>query len=189
MRTIPTPDPALVAALEAAVEDRNTATVKAAAVQVARLRIAWDDLKGETPEYLSDIAAAYRMAGVPSDSKSKLQANLRYHVGNVIRTMVSAEALAAAGLDPEGPAGRARRARGDAMVAKLARMPRKAPARKVPAARPAVPALDPAALLTTARDLVVTAARILEGNGDPAAPKVGVAAWAIERAMGEVTAA
>lgn len=151
------------------------------------------DWAGRSAQYRNAIYRVYREAGVPSDSHASIQGNMRYHVGNAVRTMAPREDLEALGLDPQGPRDRAGRYR-----AKPARRgpPEKSPAPSARAAAPAPtrrvsapPTLDPAALLVTALDLVRTAALLLRTKGSPAASKVGVAAWTIERAMADVAVA
>ena len=103
--------PALVSALRTAVADRTLARKKAAGMEVARLRLAWDDPAGTSRGYKAAVSAAYLAAGVPSDPASGFQANLRYHTGNALRLLMPADRLVAAGLDTDGPAARARRTR------------------------------------------------------------------------------
>src|SRR5690606_11264334 len=87
------------------------------------------------------IERLYRQAGVPSDSESNMQANLRYHVGNVLRKVAPPEDLQALGMAVEGPLGRIRNTRASA------------PARPR-LARPGVG--DPAAMASLALETVRT---------------------------------
>lgn len=69
------------------------------------------DWGSNSPGYKDLIGRVYRDAGVPPDSGSSTQANLRYHIGNAIREVAAAEELAALGMDAAGPRERAVRAR------------------------------------------------------------------------------
>lgn len=99
------------------------------------------DWAGRSPEYRDLVERLYRQAGVPSDSESNMQANLRYHVGNVLRQVAPPEDLAALGMAVEGPLGRLRTTRATAP-----RRPR--------LARPGVG--DPAAMASLALETVRT---------------------------------
>lgn len=141
-----------VKAVREAVEAPGTETNRKAAEAIISLRRQYKhegvpDWSGRSPAYRDMIARVYRDAGVPSDSGSNLQANLRYHLGNVVRRVAPADELAALGLQAEGPLGRVRETRKEQ---------RRRPKPKVLG--------DPAALASAAHSLV-RALRTMEMNG------------------------
>lgn len=69
------------------------------------------DWAGRSAGYRDLVERLYRQAGVPSDSESGIQANLRYHVGNVLRKVASPEELAAIGMSVDGPLARVKSTR------------------------------------------------------------------------------
>ena len=103
-------------ALEHAVSDRSTEAVRAAAEAVVALRALHDwegrpDWAGRSPDYRLAIETLYRQAGVVSDSQGGIQANLRYHIGNVVRKTAPIVDLEALGMNADGPSERTRKAR------------------------------------------------------------------------------
>jgi hypothetical protein len=66
------------------------------------------DWRGQTQAYRDAVAKMYEASGVPADSVDNMQAAIRYHIGNALRERLSAEDLAAAGLQAESPVERAR---------------------------------------------------------------------------------
>lgn len=144
-----------LAALVEAVEQPTTMTNRRAAEAIVRLRKHFrhegrPDWAGRSPEYRDLIERLYRQAGVPSDSESSMQANLRYHIGNALREVADPEDLQALGMATEGPAGRVR-----AVRAARPRRPR--------LARPGIG--DPAALASLALETVRTL-RSMDPDGD-----------------------
>lgn len=161
----------VVAALSAAVDDPGTQSNKAAAEAIVALRRLFrhqdlPDWAGRSGEYRDCIERLYRQAGVPSDSGSNMQANLRYHVGNVLREVAPPEELTALGMAVNGPLSRLRANRldGSSTRGRIAR----------PGAG------DPAALASLALDALRTM-RTME-PGPEVAP-------ALRKIMGEVASA
>lgn len=95
-------------ALRAAVLDPTTENLKEAATQIVILRAVYHrheglpDWAGRSIDYRHAIERAYRNAGVPSDSEDGLQASLRYHVSNVLRSVAPPEELEKLGLSTSG---------------------------------------------------------------------------------------
>jgi hypothetical protein len=150
--------------MRTAAEGRTPAVMRQLAEEVIALRrlFAWDGLPdwgGRSPEYRDVIYRAYRSAGIPSDAIDGLQANLRYHVGNAIREVAPRSELEKLGMDPEGPRGRAVRARATAHLRP------KGSTRQPSAATPLAVMQDPLALCSFARD-AVRAIRNLEPKGE-----------------------
>jgi hypothetical protein len=159
----------VVDGMERATVERTPEVMRELAGHVVELRsrFVWQDLPdwgGRSMGYRTAVYRAYRAAGVPSDSVAGLQANLRYHVGNVVREIAPAEELEAIGLDPDGPPARAVRARaaGDRRR-KPAHVPTRPPAHEVPLAV----MRDPLALASFAID-AVRAIRELRPRGEMA---------------------
>lgn len=101
----------VVEALRQVVADPSTEHARHAADTIVALRKQFKhegihDWAGRSPGYRDLIERLYRQAGVPSDSESSLQANLRYHVGNALRRTASPEDLAAIGMSVDGPLAR-----------------------------------------------------------------------------------
>lgn len=71
------------------------------------------DWAGQSQAYRDVIRAMYDDAGIPVDSASNVQAALRYHIGEVLREVVSPGALTKAGLATKGPKDRARTRNGE----------------------------------------------------------------------------
>lgn len=140
-------------ALREAVERPGTENTRKAAEAVLNLRKQFrhdelPDWAGRSPAYRDMIARVYRDAGVPADMGNNFQANLRYHIGNVLRQLAPPEELEALGLQSQGPLGRVRQTRQE--------QPRKRRRQKVMG--------DPVALATAAYGLV-QALRTMEMNG------------------------
>lgn len=115
-------------ALQAAVESPSTTSNRAAAEAIIRLRRQFKhegapDWAGRSPEYRDTIERLYRQAGVPSDSESNMQANLRYHIGNALREAAPREDLMALGMAVEGPLGRMTKQRAENPRPRKARLP------------------------------------------------------------------
>ena len=147
-RTLTAQAARVVAALQEAVTDPSTSRNKAAAEAIVKLRGLYEhegrpDWAGRSSEYRDAIERLYRQAGMPSDSESSVQANLRYHIGNTLRKTAPAEDLHALGMAAEGPLERLRHAR---------RLEPKATTRRL--ARPGVG--DPGALASLALETVRT---------------------------------
>lgn len=98
-------------ALRQVVDDPTIVNSRAAAEAIVTLRQQFEhdglpDWTGRSPGYRDCIERLYRQAEVPKDSDGGLQANLRYHVGNVLRQVAPPEELAALGLSVDGPLAR-----------------------------------------------------------------------------------
>lgn len=107
---------ALAALVEAGRDGAPKGAAKAAAEAIVALRRLHEfegrpDWAGRSPEYRLAIEVIYRDAGIQSDSKGSVQANLRYHVGNVLRAVAPVEDLAALGMTVDGPGERSRKQR------------------------------------------------------------------------------
>lgn len=138
----------VVTALREAVADPGTVNNRTAAAEIVKLRGMFrhedrPDWAGRSPEYRDCIERLYRQSGLPSDSESSMQANLRYHIGNTLRQVAPPEDLAALGMASEGPLGRLRTARHEEPKTARPRL-----------ARPGVG--DPAALASLALETVRT---------------------------------
>lgn len=155
----------LVQSLAQAKAGRTPQVMRELARRVVELRsrFVWNGLPdwgGRSSDYRNAIYRAYREAGIPSDSVAGLQANLRYHVGNVVREVAPPDQLEAIGLRPEGPRLRAITSRAEAH-------PRRQPATHQPARPQPVPLVvmrDPLALASFAID-AIRAIRELKPGG------------------------
>lgn len=173
--------------MRTAAEGRTPTIMRQLADEVIALRrlFVWDGLPdwgGRSPEYRDVIYRAYRSAGIPSDAIDGLQANLRYHVGNAIREVAPRSELEKLGMDPEGPRGRAVRARATAH-----RRPRAG--RQPPGSTPLAVMQDPLALCSFARD-AIRAIRNLEPKGEMAealAPELRALAEEVFGALADVS--
>jgi hypothetical protein len=91
------------------VEESKTAILKNLAEVVVDIRSQFYDESGDVDwqgasyEYRKFMEALYDDAGIPPDSKSNLQAALRYHVGNALRERVTVSELERAGLLAASP--------------------------------------------------------------------------------------
>lgn len=61
------------------------------------------DWAGRSWEYRQAVTSMYQSAGIRPDSESKVQASLRYHVGNLLREVAPPQQLAAVGLLTNSP--------------------------------------------------------------------------------------
>lgn len=105
-----------VAALQEAIREPSSARNRKAAEAIVALRKCFKhdgvtDWAGRSGEYRDLIERVYRKAGVPSDSESSMQANLRYHLGNALRKVAPPEDLEALGMTALGPSGRLKETR------------------------------------------------------------------------------
>lgn len=85
------------------IEHATTVLLQNIAVVIVALRQQHDDLRGQSHEYRQVVAEMYRRAGIPADSAGRIQANIRYHVGNKLRRFCTPRELKRAGLLPESP--------------------------------------------------------------------------------------
>lgn len=91
-------------------DQSRTAALKELAATVVKIRAKFTDPKtdtsdwaGKTAEYRAAISKLYADSGVPADSISSFQSNLRYHIGNALRDKLTEDELAKAGLGKESP--------------------------------------------------------------------------------------
>lgn len=85
------------------------------------------DWAGQSQAYRDVIRAMYDEAGIPTDASANVQAALRYHIGEVLREVVSPSALTKAGLTTKGPRDRARTRNGEQASAAVSNGQRQAP--------------------------------------------------------------
>lgn len=107
------------------------------------------DWSGQSQAYRDTISAMYEDAGIPKDRESNVQSALRYHIGEVLREVVSSKALTAAGLATKGPKDRARTRAAEAQENGHQAEPTPI--------RPTPPATDPEACIREAITMVQTA--------------------------------
>ncbi|KUN16526.1 hypothetical protein AQJ23_44850 [Streptomyces antibioticus] len=80
------------------IEDATTTLNRNIAVVLLALRKQLDDLTGKSHEYRQLAAQVYSV--VPSDDRTRVQANVRYHMSNVLRRNLTPRELRRAGLQP-----------------------------------------------------------------------------------------
>lgn len=90
---------------------KRTDSLRAFAGKVIEIRKAYNDPAGTTQAYREAVARVYASVAIPPDSASQLQASIRYHIGNELRTAYSPEELQAVGLSEKTPLERARESR------------------------------------------------------------------------------
>ncbi|MFB7114056.1 hypothetical protein [Streptomyces sp. NPDC056291] len=73
------------------------------ATVVVALRKHHDDWLGRTQAYRDDVADMYRQASIPADSQGRVQANVRWHVGNLMRRVLTPRELKALELKDTSP--------------------------------------------------------------------------------------
>lgn len=106
----------------AAVEETKTEILRRLALVVIKLRSLHRtpdgdvDWAGRSWDYRQTVERMYEAAGIPPDSASGIQAALRYHVGNALRSLVPAKELEAVGLLPTSPRERVQTAREEALA-------------------------------------------------------------------------
>lgn len=110
-KAITTASERAVAALKQVVAEPSTEHARHAAETLVSLRKQFKhdglpDWAGRSAGYRDIVERLYRQAGVPSDSESNVQANLRYHLGNVLRKVAPPDDLAALGMSVDGPLAR-----------------------------------------------------------------------------------
>ncbi len=85
----------------AALHDRETAVLKQLADVIVRLRACYQnndgrpDLRGTSAGYRDAVQAIYYKADIPADSKSNMQAAVRYHIAQRLRVYMRAEGYTA----------------------------------------------------------------------------------------------
>lgn len=85
------------------VEKAQVVVLKSLAAVLVALRLQMDDPKGDSHAYKQQAAEIYRDAGVPKDTKSTVQGNVRWHIGNLLRDLLPPDEVRALGLKEEGP--------------------------------------------------------------------------------------
>ncbi|MFJ9694932.1 hypothetical protein [Kitasatospora sp. NPDC101183] len=88
------------------VEKASTTVLKSLAAVLIALRIQMDDPMGRSHDYRVRAAQIYLDAGIPKANQSNIQSNVRWHIGNLVRTVFTPEEVRDLGLLEEGPAGR-----------------------------------------------------------------------------------
>lgn len=80
------------------IEHATTTLNKNIAVVLLALRKQLDDLTGKSHEYRQLAAQVYSV--VPEDDRTRVQANVRYHMSNILRISLTPRELRRAGLQP-----------------------------------------------------------------------------------------
>ncbi|MBT2412650.1 hypothetical protein J7I94_19140 [Streptomyces sp. ISL-12] len=121
----------------ARIEQHPTLLLRNIATVIIALRKLYDDPTGTTWEYRQKVAELYRQAGIPSDSEGRIQANVRYHIGNALRRYYTPRELQRAGLLPESPLERGQDTRATAAAIVKATTVSRQAAQSSPAEEPA----------------------------------------------------
>jgi hypothetical protein len=87
----------------AAVEKKPTILAINLATVLIALRRKHGDPLGRSHAYRQDANEVYRQAGIPQDQRERLQANVRYHIGNMNRRYLTPREIKAIGLDEASP--------------------------------------------------------------------------------------
>lgn len=87
----------------ARIEHKPEILLKNIATVVLAIRRKHDDWLGTSHDYRQQVAEMYRRANIPPDSKSRIQAAVRYHIGNAIREQLTPKELKALELREESP--------------------------------------------------------------------------------------
>ncbi|MGW2514996.1 hypothetical protein ACWC0A_37640 [Streptomyces scopuliridis] len=93
------------------IADQPTILLKNLAAVVVALRRQMGDWRGDTQAYRDRVSELYRMSGIPTDSRSRVQAAVRWHVGNLLRRAMTARELEGQGLLSTSPLERLRDSR------------------------------------------------------------------------------
>lgn len=75
------------------IADEPTILLKNLAAVVVALRREMGDWRGETQVYRDRVSELYRMSNIPTDSRSRVQAAVRWHVGNLLRRTLTTREL------------------------------------------------------------------------------------------------
>ncbi|MFG2292043.1 hypothetical protein [Streptomyces sp. NPDC048603] len=92
------------------IKNRETTMLRNIAVVLIAIRAQCTDTqgrvdwRGQSHEYRALAKDVYAQANVPPDSLSYMQSNVRYHVGNILRDVLTPAELAAYELRPDSPA-------------------------------------------------------------------------------------
>lgn len=87
----------------ARIEKAPTILLHNLATVIVAIRRQHDDWRGHTQAYRDVVAEMYRLANIPPDSKGRIQAAVRWHVGNVLRRVMTPRELQQAGLKDTTP--------------------------------------------------------------------------------------
>ncbi|MEV4037714.1 hypothetical protein [Streptomyces umbrinus] len=85
------------------IEQHPTMLLQNIATVIVAIRLKYNDLRGEGYEYRQTVAEMYRAAGIPTDAAGRVQASVRYHVGNALRRHLTPRELKSVRLLPESP--------------------------------------------------------------------------------------
>lgn len=77
------------------IEGAQTVLLKNIATVILAFRKRHDDWLGRSYEYRQEVAEMYRATGIPAESLEKVQASVRYHVGNLLRRQLTPRELKA----------------------------------------------------------------------------------------------
>lgn len=100
---------ALLRRFDGAAEEERTAILKKVASLLIKLRSLYTtadglpDWRGVTYPYRQEVRDIYAEAGLPPENNHPVKATLRYHVGNALRTELTEDELAEAGLLANAP--------------------------------------------------------------------------------------
>jgi hypothetical protein len=87
----------------AAIEKKPTILAMNLAVVLLALRKKHDDMLGRSHDYRMQAQAVYSLANIPEDQRKRLQAAVRYHVGNMVRRHLTPREVRALGIQDATP--------------------------------------------------------------------------------------
>lgn len=87
----------------AAVEKKPTILAMNIATVLLALRRRHGDMEGKSHDYRMEANEVYNLANIPDDQRSRLQANVRYHIGNMLRRVLTTRELRSIGLLDTSP--------------------------------------------------------------------------------------
>lgn len=127
----------------ASIESKQGVLADSLALVCLALRVQSGDMKGTSYVYKQTVAELYRQSGVKGDQLERLQANVRYHLGNRLRRHMTPRELERHGLLPSSPLerGQDKRSKNAALVAALRAADDSAPA--IPKQPKASPSSEP----------------------------------------------
>ncbi|MFD4699776.1 hypothetical protein [Streptomyces niveus] len=105
----------------ASIESKQGVLADSLALVCLALRVQMQDMTGTSYEYKQTIRELYSQSDVTGDQLTRLQANVRYHLGNRLRRHMTPRELEKHGLLPSSPLerGQDKRSRNAALVAAL----------------------------------------------------------------------
>jgi len=92
----------------ARIEDKPAILAMNIAVVMLALRRRYGDMAGRSYEYRKAATEVYSQAGVTGDQLSRLKTNVRYHMGNALRRVLTPRELKALGYIEDAPVERQR---------------------------------------------------------------------------------